>query len=109
MDASGFVRIIAGANGPVQAITLRRVGSADVPCPAAVIIGGASEIIGDVQQTGDKIMLSDRQLNAAGWIEEPHHGDQVIYQDGRVTVVQGRAQVFMLESDRVFILRCIGG
>jgi len=109
MNAEGFIRIVSGENGPIQAITLRRVGETDVRCPAAVIIGGATEVVGDVQQTGDKVMLSDRQFNAAGWTEEPHHGDQVIYQNGRVTVVQGSSQTFMMESDRVFVLRCLGG
>lgn len=109
MNAEGFIRIITGPTGPVQAITMRRAGSPDVPCPAAVMIGADNVVIGEMQQTADRIMLTDRQLNLAGWTDVPHHGDQVIYADGRVTVVQGRAQVFMMESDRVFILHCMGG
>jgi len=109
MNADGFMRIIAGQQGPVQAITMRRAGFPDVPCAAAVLIGRAFDVVGDAQQTQDRVMLSDRQLNAAGWTEEPHHGDQVIYQNGRVTVVQGRSEIFKMGGDRVFILRCLGG
>jgi len=109
MNASGLVRILSGQMGPVQAITMRRTGSPDVPCPAAVLVGGASDVVGELQQSADRVMLTDRELNAAGWTSPPHHGDRVVYSDGRTTIVQGRAEVFMMESDRVFVLRCLGG
>jgi hypothetical protein len=100
--------------GPVQTITLRRTGSPDVVSPAAVIIGGFSssvtEVVGEIQQTGDKVLLTSRVFDTAGWSSDPGHGDLVIYADGRMTVVQGPAQVHRFESnDRVFVLRCLGG
>ncbi len=109
MNADGFVRIITGSNGPVQAITLRRAGSPDIVTPAAVMTGGASDIIGDLQQSGDRVMMTDREFKIAGWADDPHHGDRVIYSDGKTTIVQGRVDVFRMESDRVFIMRCLGG
>lgn len=95
--------------GPVQGITLRRVGSPDVTAKAAVLIGSDNMVIGGEQQTTDRVMVTDRELNAAGWIEGPHHGDQIIYANGRVTSVQGRAAMYRMESDRVFIIHCLGG
>lgn len=109
MNAEGFINIVSGSMGPTQTVTLRRAGASDVSAPAAVIIGGATEVIGDIQQTADRVMLSDRELKAAGWADAPHHGDQVVYADGRTTIVQGRAEVFNMQTDRVFVLRCLGG
>lgn len=114
MNASGFLAIVSGTMGPVQTITLRRTGSPDVVSPAAVLIGGfssaVSEVVGEVQQTGDKVMLTSREFDAAGWGSDPRHGDLVIYANGQMTVVQGPAQVFKFDDgDRVFVLRCLGG
>ena len=110
MDAAGFLRIVSGTMGPVQTVTLRRAGSSDVVSPAAVIISsGATEVVGEVQQTGDKVMLTSREFDTAGWSSDPGHGDLVIYADGRMTVVQGPAQVHRFADDRVFVLRCLGG
>ena len=114
MNAEGFLRIASGTMGPVQTITLRRTGFPDVVSPAAVLIGGfssgVSEVVGEVQQTGDKVMLTSREFDAAGWGSDPRHADLVIYADGRMTVVQGPALVYKFEdSDRVFVLRCTGG
>jgi hypothetical protein len=109
MDASGFIRVVSGHNGPCQAVILRRVGATDVSCPAAVMIGGATEVVGDIQQTADRVMLTDRAIRAAGWLGAPHHGDQVIYANGKTTIVQGRAEEFRMEADKVYVLRCLGG
>jgi hypothetical protein len=108
VNADGFLRLVSGQMGPVQTITLRRRNAPDVIVPAAVQIGGTSVVVGDVQQTADKIMCTDREIKAA-WADDPKHGDQVIYSNGRTTMVQGRAEPVQFDADRVFVLRCLGG
>ena len=114
MNVDGFIRLVSGNLGPVQTVTLRRSGSPDVSTPAAVLIGSSAAthgivLVSDVQQTADKVMFASRELDAAGWTDEPHHGDQVVYANGRTTIVQGRAEIFKFDGgDRVFVLRTLG-
>jgi hypothetical protein len=111
MDASGFIRIVSNGMGPVQNITLYRPGMAGpgVTLPASVQVNAVTEVIGDVQQTADRLMFSNRELKAAGWGGEPKHGDTVVYANGRTTVVQGRAEVHQFEQDLVYAIKCLGG
>lgn len=118
MNADGFLRIISGSTGPVQTITLRRPtpssspSSINVTCRAAIVTGisrSATDVIGDIQQTFDTVMITKREIDAASWPAPPRHGDQVVYSDGRVAVQQGRAQTVQMDSDVVFVLRCLGG
>lgn len=109
MNADGFVRIIAGNMGPVQTITLRRAGFPDVVAPASVEVNRYQDVVGNIQQTADRVMMTDREFKLAGWPDEPHHGDRIIYANGRTTVIQGRPEVAWFETDRVFIMRTLGG
>lgn len=112
MNIDGILRIIAGYG---DTITLRRLTGVqrvpyDVVCAAAVITGADSVVVNGVQQTADRIILTSREIDQSQWRGEPRHGDQIVYADGRVTTVQGRADVRpMPNGDRVFILHTLGG
>ena len=95
-------------------VTLRRMtGTArvafDVKVRAAVWTGSDTVLVGTVQQTADKVLLTSREIDAARWPGPPRHGDQVIYEDGRVTTVQGTVQVFPFTNDTALVLRTLGG
>ena len=98
-----------------RTVTLRRLtGTAripfDVTVRAAVWTGSDTVLVGAVQQTADKILLTSREIDAARWPFPPRHGDQVIYEDGRVTTVQGTVQIFPFnEGDRAIVMRSLGG
>jgi hypothetical protein len=80
----------------------------DVACRASVQVGAASVLAQGVQQNADRVMLTSLELDAAQWPGPPKHGDLVIYADGRVTAVQGSADVRQLTGGSVYILRCLG-
>lgn len=96
-------------------VTLRRLTGIqrvpfDVKCRASVTTGAAQAMVGGVQITADRLVLTDREIKAAGWPGMPHHGDQVIYDDGRIFVVQGRANPTpMDDGDSIIFLTVLGG
>jgi len=97
-----------------QQVTVRRFTGRqrvffDVECTAHVDYGMAQILVGDIQQTGDTIKLTDREMNANRWPKPPRHGDMIIYADGTSVAVQGRPKVTLLEDDIVYTLRAIGG
>jgi len=112
LNADALVRALTHYGDDV---TLRRLtGTAripfSVPCRASVTIGSAQALVGGVQITADRILMSSREIQAAGWPGMPRHGDQVIYDDGRVFVVQGRADPFALDDgDFLIQLTVLGG
>lgn len=81
----------------------------DVKCIAHVKYGTARVLVGDIQQTGDEIKLTDREMNANRWPKPPRHGDVVIYADGTQTAIQGRAKITRLEDDIVYTITALGG
>jgi hypothetical protein len=82
----------------------------DVPCRVSVNIGAAQALVGGVQITADRILMSSREIQAAGWPGFPRHGDQVVYDDGRTFVVQGRANPAPLDDgDFLIQLTVLGG
>jgi hypothetical protein len=112
MNADGVRRALARAG---ETITLRRVTGTqrvafDVICRALVTIGGATTLVGGVQQTADRVLMTSDELDAARWPGPPRHGDQVIYDDGTIAIVQGRADIRRMSGgDRVFTMTAIGG
>ena len=68
---------------------------------------GGAVIVGDVQQADAEVMVSSRQLVAAGFTDRPRHGDQVIY-DGMTTVVQGVADSHPTDGFTVYTMRVLG-
>jgi hypothetical protein len=90
---NGVRRALARAG---EKITLRRVTGTqrvpfDVICRALVTIGGATALVGGVQQTADRVLMTADELDAARWRGPPRHGDQVIFDDGTIAIVQRRA------------------
>ena len=111
MNADGVIRALETQG---EMITIKRLtGTRQVPfsvsCLAFVEVGAASVLIGSVQQTADKIMLTDREMNETQWPQPPRHGDQVVYADGSTRIVQGRAMVYRVAEDRVYMLNTLGG
>ena len=110
MNADGVRRALARAG---ETIRLRRVTQRipfDVACQVLVTIGGATTLVGGVQQTADRVLMTADELDAARWPGPPRHGDQVIYDDGTIAIVQGRADTRRMSGgDRVFTLTAIGG
>jgi hypothetical protein len=98
-----------------RTVVLRRLtGTARVPFDvtvrAAVWTGQDTVLIGNVLQTADKVLMTAREITAARWPGPPRHGDQVIYEDGRVTVVQGTVQLYPHPGgDTAIVLRALGG
>ena len=75
-----------------ETVSLRRpTGQAqftDVSCAARVDQFQPHEITGGVMQGDRKVILSNREINAAAWPGPPRRGDQIIIA-GRTTTVQG--------------------
>jgi hypothetical protein len=56
------------------------------------------------------VLMTADELDAARWPGPPRHGDQVIYDDGTIAIIQGRADTRRMSGgDRVFTLTAIGG
>lgn len=112
MNADAVVRALEHYGDHV---TLRRLTGTqrvpfDVACRAAVTVGAAQTLVGGIQITADRLTMTDREIRAAGWPGMPRHGDQVIYDDGRIFVVQGHANpVPMDDGDNVLFLTVLGG
>ena len=76
MNADSVRRALARAG---ETITLRRVTGTqpvpfDVTCRALVTIGGATRLVGGVQQTADRVLLMTAdELDAARWPGPPRH------------------------------------
>ena len=112
MNADVLVRALDhyGDNVILRRLTGTQRVPFDVPCRAAVSVGAAQALVGGVQITADRILMSSREIQAAGWPGMPHHGDQVIYDDSRTFVVQGRANPFPLDDgDFLIQLTVLGG
>lgn len=111
MNADAVIRALETQG---QIVTLKRLTGQkqvafSVDCLAFVAVGEAELLVGNTQQTGDQIMLTDREMNAKKWPKPPRHGDQVVSADGATRTVQGRAMVYRLDDDIVYSLRTLGG
>lgn len=111
MNADAFYRATERVG---QMITIRRLtGTQRIPygveCQASVRIGAGQVLVSGVLQMADEVRVGDREMRAAQWPAPPRHGDQVQLADGHLTTVFGEAQMYRLESDRIYVLRCIGG
>jgi hypothetical protein len=94
-------------------ITLRRTTGTqrlprDVRCRALVQAGAAAVLVGDVQQTADRITITSDEMDKAKWEGGIVNGDLVIYPDGRVATVRGRAGERWLGTDRVLTFNVQG-
>ncbi len=65
----------------------------------------------DVQQTVDVVTITNRELAASQWVGPPRHGDRIKYSDGRISLVQGRSQVYNFDNtgDLVYVFHVFGG
>jgi hypothetical protein len=100
MRAADIARLIALKG---ETVTLRRLsGTARIPfdvvIQAVVDIGAASVVVGDVQESADRVIFLSEPLSLAGWRLPPRHGDQIIYQDGRTTTVWGPVPAHLVEA-----------
>lgn len=99
-----------------ELVTLRRIQgtgpsrrNVDVQCCAIVNVGGATLLVGNVQQSADSILITDAEITAAGWPAPPRHGDQILYADGQtIVVVQNRAKTAPLDDGIAYTLTAIG-
>jgi hypothetical protein len=103
MNANGVRRALRRVG--VDIIIQRTVGTQRTPrritCRALIHIGGATVLVGGVQQTADLITITTDEMDKEDWRGSIVHGDVVIYPDGRVVTVQGRAGERRLGPDRV--------
>lgn len=109
-----FAERALAANG--RTVTLRRLtgtganrATFDVTLRVAVNVGADSVVVGSVMQTADRVIMLAREMDAARWPRPPRHGDQIIYEDGRTTVVQGTVMVYPSAEDTAYVLRTLGG
>ena len=111
MNGDGFVRACQ-KNGQmviIKRLTGTRQVAFSVECLSRVDTGVESPLIGNVQQTADQVMVTDREMIAVKWPKPPRQGDQIVYADGSTRTVQGRAKVERLDEDTVYILTTLGG
>jgi hypothetical protein len=110
MNADGVRRALKRVG---ENITLRRLTGTqripfDVMCRAKVTVGAATVLVGGIEQNADRVLMTADEIDAARWPGLPHHGDLVIYDDGRTATVQGRSDVTQLGADRVLTFPVLG-
>jgi len=111
MNADGVMRALTtqGQTVTVRRMTGTRQVAFSVDCLAFVDVGVESVLVGSVQQTADKIMLTDREMNVVKWPKPPRQGDQIVYGDGTTRTIQGRAMVYRVSEDLVYVVKTLGG
>lgn len=81
-----------------------------VKCRVQILTGTANLLVGAVEQTADEILMTNRELDAAGVRGVPRQGDEIVYADGRSTRVQGRAKVTPLDDGaELWVFNTVGG
>jgi hypothetical protein len=111
MNADAFYRAVDRVG---QTIKISRLsGTARIPftvtCQANVNIGGAQLLVAGILQMADEVRCGAREMDAMQWPKPPRNGDRIEFPDGHVSTVQGHAQAYRLESDTVYVIRCLGG
>ncbi|HTI78894.1 MAG TPA: hypothetical protein VL614_00435 [Acetobacteraceae bacterium] len=111
MNADGVIRALTtqGEIVTVKRLTGTRQVAFSVDCLAFVEIGVESVLVGSVQQTADKITLTDREMNEKQWPKPPRQGDQIVFSDGTTRTMQGRADVRRVAEDLVYFIKTLGG
>jgi hypothetical protein len=111
MNADAFYRAVYRVGQPLKISRLS--GTQRIPftvtCQANVNIGGAQLLVAGVFQTADEIRCGDREMKAMQWPLPPRGGDRVEFQDGHVSTIQGHAMTYRLETEIVYVFRCLGG
>jgi hypothetical protein len=111
MNADGVMRALEtqGELIIVQRLTGTKQVAFSVECKAMVFTGAEMVVIGSVSQNADRVMITDREMNAKQWPQPPRHGDRVIRANGSTFVVQGDADIRRVAEDRVYFLKTLGG
>jgi hypothetical protein len=111
VNADGVIRALTtqGETVTVKRLTGTRQVAFSVDCLAFVEIGAESVLVGAVQQTADKIILTDREMNAVKWPKPPRQGDMIVFSDGTTRTIQGRAMVYRVAEDLVYFVKTLGG